>query len=225
MVPVALSEVIAVGEVPTAEQIQILANAGFRSLLNTQPDGEVSRLMPSAEAEALALKAGMSYRHVPIVSRRPPGTSIDAFDEALRTLPRPIYACCYSGARTAAAWALAAARHQDPAMVIEACTAAGYDMSFMKPQLEARFAEAAAPASPLAAVVAKPAELVVPMVAPIAADPAKSNGSSARAPSETAPAAEQAASTPIVEAIKAVPELVPSILPRAASAGGFAVSG
>ena len=32
-VPVALSDVIAVGEVPTAEEIDILAKAGFRSIL------------------------------------------------------------------------------------------------------------------------------------------------------------------------------------------------
>lgn len=222
MVPVALSDVIAVGEVPTAEQIAILAKAGFRSLLNTQPDGEVERLMPSAEVAAIAAGAGLMYRHVPIVSRRPPGTSVDAFDEALRTLPRPIYACCYSGARTAAAWALAAARHEDPANVIEACTKAGYDMSFMKPYLAARHAEANAPAK---AEVATPAAAPAPAAAAApaviqAADPSRSNGSSARAANGEAvtPAPAAAASTP-------VPELVPSILPRAASAGGFAVSG
>lgn len=213
MVPVALSDVIAVGEVPTAEQIAILAKAGFRSLLNTQPDGEVERLMGSSEIAALAAKSGMSYRHVPIVSRRPPGTSIDAFDDALKALPRPIYACCYSGSRTAAAWALAAARHQDPAIVIEACTKAGYDMSFMKPQLEALFAEA----QPKATVSAPAA--VPPTAVPTAADPHKSNGSSARSASEPVVPPAPAAS------VVAVPELVPSVLPRAASAGGFAVSG
>lgn len=224
MVPVALSDVIAVGEVPTADEIAILAKAGFRSLLNTQPDGEVDRLMKSAEAGELAAKAGMAYRHVPIESRRPPGTAIDAFDEALRTLPRPIYACCYSGSRTAAAWALAAARHDNPDAVIEACTKAGYDMSFMKPYLAARFAEANAAASPAApqsseslAVVspAAPAGAVPAVVA--AADPLKSNGSAARASSS--------AVSPAPEPAKVVPSLVPSILPRAASAGGFAVSG
>lgn len=232
MVPVALSDVIAVGEVPTAEQIAILAGAGFRSLLNTQPDGEVERLMSSAEVAALAAKAGLTYRHVPIVSRRPPGTSVDAFDEALRALPRPIYACCYSGARTAAAWALAAARHEDPAKVVEACTKAGYDMSFMKPYLDARHADAKA-----AAKTAPPAPVASPAAAPAttavsAADPLKSNGSAARPgngddkPASPAAASPTAAVAPPSAALaSSVPELVPSVLPRAASAGGFAVSG
>lgn len=139
MSPVALSDVIAVGEVPTAAEIEILANAGFRSLLNTQPDGEVERLMPSADAEALAKAAGLAYRHLPIPSRRPDQASLDAFAAAVGTMPRPIYACCYSGARTAAAWALAAARTEAPDAVIAACAAAGYDIGFLKPRLiEAR---------------------------------------------------------------------------------------
>lgn len=235
MMPVALSDVIAVGEVPTAEQIVILAKAGFRSLINTQPDGEVGRLMPSAEVAEHATKAGMAYRHVPIESRRPPATAIDAFDEAVSTLPRPIYACCYSGARTAAAWALAAARHEDPAKVIDACTAAGYDMSFMKSALAARFAEAqAAPEPDKPSSRAAAATKVMPP-APAArdsapaivasADPQKSNGSSARAPSVPAAPAPADPVKASAAAAAPVPALVPSILPRASSAGGFAVSG
>lgn len=131
MVPVALSDVIAVGEVPTAAEIEVLAKAGFRSLLNTQPDGEVERLMPSVDVKTLAEKAGLIYRHVPIQSRRPDAGSMQAFAGALDAIPRPVYACCYSGARTAAAWALAAAREQEPDAIIAACAGAGFDAEFL----------------------------------------------------------------------------------------------
>ncbi len=240
MVPVALSDMIAVGEVPTAEQLVILAGAGFRSLLNTQPDGEVARLPSSAELAALAAKAGMTYRHIPIVSRHPPAAAVDAFDEAMRKLPGPIYACCYSGARTAAAWALAAARHEDPSAVVEAGAKAGFDMSFVKPYLSARAAEAKAPApAPAAAPTATPASAQAPAQAsamPVSAtaaaailepaDPHKSNGSSARSANIEA-ATSPAPSVPPSAAVPApaVPESVRILLPRAASAGGYAVSG
>lgn len=228
MVPVALSDVIAVGEVPTAEQLSILAGAGFRSLLNTQPDGEVARLPSSAELEALAAKAGMTYRHIPIVSRHPPADAVDAFDDAMRKLPGPIYACCYSGARTAAAWALAAARHEDPATVVEAGTKAGFDMSFVKPYLAARAAEAKAPAPAATPAPAQP--VATPPAAPVAAaivepaDPHKSNGSSARSANGDAATPAPAAQSP-AEPAPDVPESVRILLPRAASAGGYAVSG
>lgn len=201
MVPVALSDVIAVGEVPTAGEIEILAAAGFRSLLNTQPDGEVERLLPSADAKVLAETAGLTYQHLPIPSRRPDKASLDAFAKALGTLPRPIYACCYSGARTAAAWALAAGRTEEPDAVIAACAAAGYDIGFLKPQMvEARTEWASGLASGLAPLP------VIPVV--VINGHAHANG--AALPTDTPP----------------VPRLTPSILaPRAASVGGFAVAG
>ena len=111
MVPVALSDAVAVGEMPTAEHIKILAEAGFRSILNAQPDGEVERLLSAAEAGSLARALNLEYRHIPIESRRPSDLQIGAFRAALAELPKPIYACCYSGSRAAAAWALTAAPH------------------------------------------------------------------------------------------------------------------
>jgi sulfide:quinone oxidoreductase len=201
MLPVALSDVIAVGEVPTAAEIEILAKAGFQSLLNTQPDGEVQRLMPSSEAAALAAKVGLTYRHVPIESRRPTDASVVAFAASLADLPRPIYACCYSGARAAAVWALAAADKTKPDDIIVACSRAGYDISFMKAELQARHA-------------GKLANSAVPSglsAAPTANGHTKDGGNASNA--EHANAAT-------------IPSLVPSgLMPRAASAGGFAVPG
>jgi sulfide:quinone oxidoreductase len=189
MQPVALSEVIAVGEMPGAEQIEILAKAGFQSLINVQPEGEVERHLTSAQLEGHATKAGLAYRYVPVESRRPSSETVAAFGEALKALPRPIYACCYSGSRAAAAWALAAAPQMESDAVVAACAAAGYDITFMKDRLEA---------------IRRP---------PAAADCA-ANG-------HAKPQAEAPSPAP-----SAVPPLHPVVmLPRAATAGGFAVAG
>ena len=186
MMPVALSDVIAVGEVPTLEQIAILAAAGFRSLLNTQPEGEVARHMSSADCFAACETSGLVYRHIPVESRRPPEPEIQAFTQALAELPKPIYACCYSGSRTAAVWALAATSSRAPDEIIAAGLAAGYDIAFMRDELVARHAEQARGGAPVA-----------------------------RPPGDTA-----------APAAAVLPVLVPSIIvPRAASAGGFAVAG
>ena len=138
MVPVALSDAVAVGEMPTAEHIKILAEAGFRSILNAQPDGEVERLLSAAEAGSLARAQGLEYRHIPIESRRPSEMQIGAYAAALAELPKPIYACCYSGSRAAAAWALTAAPHADAEAIIQAVAVAGYDLGFMRAQLDER---------------------------------------------------------------------------------------
>lgn len=215
MRPVALSDEIAVGEMPSADEIAILAKAGFRSLLSVQPDGEVGRLMSATETAKGAAAASMSFAHVAIASRRVPDEQVAAFAHAMMTLPRPIYACCYSGARAAAAWALAVAPDMPPADVAAACATAGYDMTSLLPVLERRhaklpeFAQAAPstdkpPSAPQTPASPTPTSISPPQPStPEAAMPAQ--------PSTTAPAAVTAA-----EKI---------IFPRAAGAGGFAVSG
>ena len=191
MLPVALSDVIAVGEVPTADEIAILADAGFRSVILTQPEKEVGRLLNRAEVAACAAQRGLEFAFIAIESRRPPEPVVAAFADLISKLPRPIYACCYSGSRAAAAWALAASKSMSPEAVEGACVAAGYDMSFLKDELASRYA---------AATIGNEASI---------------------------PTSDQSVSQNISAAkpIAPLPQLQPSLLPRAAGAGGFAVAG
>ncbi len=206
MQPVALSDTIAVGEFPTPEQIEILAKAGFRSLLNNQPDGEVARHLSSAAAEAEAVRHGLVYRAVPLVGRRPGEAELAAFTAALADLPKPIYACCYSGARSAAAWALASAPYAESAEIMGACDAAGFDISLLGDALATRRQTALAAARPTAE-------------APVAAKPANGNGAgngNGHSNGATKPAA----------ASEAPPALAPRVVfPRAGGDGGFTVAG
>jgi uncharacterized protein (TIGR01244 family) len=214
MRPIALSDSVAVGEVPTAEQIEILANAGFRSLLTTQPDGEVVRLMSAHDAGVLAAKAGLAFQYLPIESRRPDDASIAAFGDALRRMPRPIYACCYSGARAAAVWAMAAASYDTPDRISAACAVAGFDMQSLRPQLELR---ALPLLSPSRAPAVAPSAVVEPMADTLAVEAV---GAAPPALVVPAPAASLAlVPTPPTDAAPI------TLMPRAASAGGFAVPG
>jgi uncharacterized protein (TIGR01244 family) len=216
MRPIPLSDEIAVGEVPRAEEIPILAKAGFRSLLNAQPDGEVERFADAMVTRGAAEAVGLAYAHVPIESRLPSEEQIKIFSDALAALPRPIYAYCYSGGRAAAAWALSAVSTAPPSQVIQALEAAGYDASSLKLALERRHAglsafEATAPKT--IATDGTNASVVGPALAPALA-PALTVDPTA--PSAVIPA--QASATPA--------HPVPAkVLPRAASAGGFAVPG
>ena len=192
MHPRALSDDVAVGEMPARDEFAILAKAGFRSLLIVQPDGEVARLIGSAEAGTAAAAVGLAYAYAPAESRRLTDAQTAAFAKALAEMPRPIYACCYSGARAAAAWALAMAPQLAPAAIAEACGAAGFDVTSLKQDIERRHAG-----------VSTPAVIVPPAARPVMPQ--------AAALTISAPAAAVAA-----EKI---------IFPRAAGAGGFAVSG
>lgn len=193
MRPVVVSDVLAVGEVPTREQIAILARAGFKSLVNNQPDGEVERMLSSAEIGAECAKVGLAYRYAPLASRTPPEEDLVRFADAIKALPAPIYACCYSGSRSAAGCALVLAREQDAAAVIRNFADAGFDISGLEPWLEAG---KAGPQAKAAGGANGPL-------------PHANGGGEMVAPGE--PASAPTAYKPII------------VLPRASSSGGFAI--
>lgn len=149
MNPVVVSDRVAIGEVPSLEQIEILAKAGFRSLLNNQPDGEVERLPASTALAAAARANGLACASAPLSSRTPSEAELLAHELAVRDLPAPIYAFCYSGARSAAGCALMATTHSEPQAIIAEFAAAGFDIAALAPWLaDERKRRAPRPAEP-----------------------------------------------------------------------------
>ena len=136
--PRALSQAIAVGRAPTRDEVAVLANAGFRSLVNNRPDGEKDSPMTSAETEAAASSVGLAYAHIPVEGRIPLEKDVRAFVEALEALPQPVYAFCHSGGRSAALWALASVTDMTTEALIETCAEAGHDISGLAAKIDMR---------------------------------------------------------------------------------------
>ena len=136
MKPIVVSDVLAVGEVPSPEQMEILAKAGFKSIINSQPDGEVDRLPGNVVLAADAKRVGLAYAYAPMANRTPSSTELNVFAEALKKLPAPIYGFCYSGARSAAACAMLLTETMEPDAIIAQFAAADFDVSGLKPWLE-----------------------------------------------------------------------------------------
>ncbi len=95
----------------TPEAMAEAARAGFRSVVNNRPDHEHGLDQPtSAEIEAAALAAGLTYRHLPVDGGYQSPEEIAAFAQLLAELPRPLLAFCRSGARSARLFEAASAR-------------------------------------------------------------------------------------------------------------------
>lgn len=135
MKPIVVSDILAVGEFPTSEQFDILAKAGFKSVLNNQPDGEVDRFPGSQHVALEAKRCGLAHAYAPIASRTPTSDELDAYADALAALPAPIYAFCYSGERSAAACAFKLAGEKEPKAVIAEFAEAGFDFARLEPWL------------------------------------------------------------------------------------------
>lgn len=119
------------------EDFDRIASAGFRTVINNRPDGEELGAMTSEQAREAARKAGLYYRHVPAASHALfDDELLHDFQQSLDGLPGPVIAFCKTGTRSAVLWARLAARHQPVASVLRRLAAAGYELSYLEPELE-----------------------------------------------------------------------------------------
>lgn len=98
----------AVGPLILPEELADVAAAGFRAVICNLPNGE-ARGHDFAEIAAAARAAGIEAVHLP-VSGWLDAKLVDAFATEMARLPKPVYAYCRSGGRSAALWQNAQAR-------------------------------------------------------------------------------------------------------------------
>ena len=125
-----LTDILSVSAQIDEADVDALAEQGVRSLINNRPDGEVPGQPDSGALAAAAARHGMTYVHLPVISGQWHEDVVDAFADALQTLPPPILAFCRSGTRSCMLWALSAcAAGMDREAVIACAATAGYDLS------------------------------------------------------------------------------------------------
>lgn len=123
----------------TAEDFPAIAAAGFRSVISNRPDGEAGATMTARQESVAAWRSGLQFRHVPAAKHELlTDTVVEGMAEAVRRLDGPILAHCLSGQRSAIVWAAASARDGNIDCVLAALTQAGFELSFLRDDLEAQ---------------------------------------------------------------------------------------
>jgi len=121
----------------SVDDLKALADAGYRAIISNRPDGESPDQPSAAEIADAAQAAGLEFRHIPVVPGAITDDDVAAFRSALDELPRPALGFCRTGTRTTTLWALANADRQAPDDLIESAKKAGYDLSALRPRLQA----------------------------------------------------------------------------------------
>lgn len=134
MQPKILTPLLSVGGQITAADIGEIAALGFRSVLCNRPDGEEPGQPGFAGIAEAARAAGLEVRYQPI-SGVPSDEAAADFAGAMDALPKPVFAYCRSGMRSATAWALSQARARSVADILAATGAAGYDIGAVVPRI------------------------------------------------------------------------------------------
>ena len=132
-----INDAVSVAPQLMVDELAAVAGLGFRTVINNRPDGESFDQPPASAVAAAAQAAGLAYHHQPVTSG---GLTVDDvlhFRELLATAEGPVLAFCRSGTRSCNLWALAAAKQGgDPAAIIAAAGAGGYNVAGLLPLLK-----------------------------------------------------------------------------------------
>lgn len=126
------------------EDVATAAAQGVTTIVNNRPDGE-EPAAPQGDAIAAACAAhGIAYVAIPVTHSGFSHAQIDALAAAIAASDGPILAYCRSGTRSTNLWALTRARLGDnPQTLCDKAAAQGYDLSGLRPTLDALAAGAA----------------------------------------------------------------------------------
>jgi sulfide:quinone oxidoreductase len=121
----------------SVEDVARAAAAGYRTLINNRPEGEVPDQPSEAEIGAEAARQGLRFVSIPFAGPPPPG-AVAATAELLEETPEATLAYCRSGRRSILAWAMAQALRgaMRPEEIIKAAAGAGYDLEGVREALE-----------------------------------------------------------------------------------------
>lgn len=120
----------AVAEQIKTDDVAVLAEQGFRSIICNRPDGEAPDQPTVAEIKASADAYKLEFRNIPVISGQLTPADISAVTVALEELPKPILAYCRTGTRSIQLWALAeGVSGRSGEDILEAGQRAGYDLS------------------------------------------------------------------------------------------------
>lgn len=121
------------------EHMADLAKRGIKTIINVRVDGEHPEQVAGADAMLAAGALGLAYVHIP-------ASPYDVFtdqvvDAAARTFAsaaKPVVIHCAVGQRAAIVWAAAAARSQPVEMVLARLANAGFELDFLRDDLDAQ---------------------------------------------------------------------------------------
>ncbi|HOY78348.1 MAG TPA: TIGR01244 family sulfur transferase [Hyphomonadaceae bacterium] len=123
-----VTEQFAVAPQVELDEFAEFAEMGFTHIINNRPDGEAGDQPSSAEAEAAAKAAGLTYVHAPFVGQ-PTAEAVKAVMNATKQAGGKTLAYCRSGTRSVTAWAFAQATENGNAeAIVSAAENAGYNL-------------------------------------------------------------------------------------------------
>lgn len=127
----------------TVADIAQATQLGVTLVVNNRPDGEELVQPAGAEIEAAARAAGMDYVAIPVSGAGFSEPQIDRLSQAIAANEGAVLAYCRSGTRSTLLWSLyRSSEGDDPDDIAAIAARAGYDVSPVRPAMDALSARA-----------------------------------------------------------------------------------
>ncbi len=124
------------GQIEDADLEEVAAQ-GFKTVICNRPDDEVEPHLRADRIRAEARRLGLEFVYNPISKKGLTMDNLALQARAMADARGPVFAYCRSGNRSATCWALIQARRMPADQIVRSAASAGYDLSKLRPQIEA----------------------------------------------------------------------------------------
>ncbi|MCA0273596.1 MAG: TIGR01244 family phosphatase [Proteobacteria bacterium] len=119
------------------EDVAAIAAAGFTTIVNNRPDGEIPPEVQTEAIRAAVEAAGLAYVVNPVIGGAITMDNIRLQGAAVADATGPVFAYCASGNRSSIVWALSQAGTRPTNELIGAAARFGYNLEPMRAQIDA----------------------------------------------------------------------------------------
>jgi len=111
--------------------------AGYVTVIDNRPDGEIPPHLHTAEMRAAAEALGLAFVANPVIGGALTMANVEAQAQAMADSAGPVFAYCASGNRCSIVWALTQAGRRPADELIGVPARFGYNLEHLRPQIEA----------------------------------------------------------------------------------------
>jgi uncharacterized protein (TIGR01244 family) len=119
------------------EDMATIRAAGFTTIIDNRPDGEIPGHLHTAAMRAAAEAAGLAFVVNPVIGGAMTMDNVTAQGSAIDAAAGPVLAYCASGNRSSQVWALAMAGRMATDDLIALPARFGYQLEGLRGQIEA----------------------------------------------------------------------------------------
>ncbi len=133
----ALTPTYAVSPQITQDDLAAIKAAGYTTIINNRPDGEIPAALHSDAMQAAAEAMGFTFVVNPVISGAMTMDNVTTQQAAIAAADGPVFAYCASGNRCSVVWALAHAGQMSADDLVGIPARYGYQLDHLRPQIAA----------------------------------------------------------------------------------------